>query len=322
MRWVVESWSPEMGAPFELGGADSTTGPPPEVDLDVEVPAELWQPLSPRADPASEVLFIDGVRRIDARLWLLAAGSSGAVEAMPAVAASWAAGAVRCGARARIVAASVGRGVFSTEPMAALETRHGRYLPKPADGPSPGELVAAVQRAMREAERAVAEENATGGPTGGLTVVDGPLHGRSHLAGAVGYVKSHRVEYLPPAVSGVVAGLEAGQRTPVFRIVSDWQRWAWYLRLARVDPGPWSGVVRCEVAEGAGPEGARAAAELTAATLPRFASSPHRDPRAPQNLTPVGGLERELRRRLGDPGLLLRALRRAAAEAGDRDRWS
>lgn len=311
MRFTVESWSPEMGSPFELAAAGEESGPgsPPEVDLGEEVPAERWAPITPRAEPAADVVFIDGVRRIDARLWLLGAASGAGGDAAPAVAASWAAGAVACGTRARIVATSVGRGVFSAVAMEPLETRHGRYPPKPADGSSPAELVAGAQRAMRDEERAVAEALATGG----LTVVDGPLRGRRHLAGVMGYIKSHRVEYLPPPVSGVVARLAAGQRTPVFRIVSEWQRWSWYLRLARLDEGPWSGVVRCEVAGEAGAEGARAAAELAAATLPRFASSPHRDPRAPQNLVPIGGLEQELRRRLGDPLLLLRGLRAAAA---------
>ncbi|MCU1353688.1 MAG: hypothetical protein JWM05_2897, partial [Acidimicrobiales bacterium] len=32
-----------------------------------------------------------------------------------------------------------------------------------------------------------------------------------------------------------------------------------------------------------------------------------------QNLFPIAGLERELRRRLGDPALLIRSLREAAA---------
>ena len=54
-------------------------------------------------------------------------------------------------------------------------------------------------------------------------------------------------------------------------------------------------------------------AELSQAVLPRFASVEHKDPRAPQNLYPIGGLERLLRRRLGDRLLLERALRTAAA---------
>ena len=54
---------------------------------------------------------------------------------------------------------------------------------------------------------------------------------------------------------------------------------------------------------------------MTAAVLPRFASEPHKDTRAPQNLYPIGGLERHLRHRLGDQALLFRSLQRAAATA-------
>jgi hypothetical protein len=55
-----------------------------------------------------------------------------------------------------------------------------------------------------------------------------------------------------------------------------------------------------------------ALADLTALVLPRYASEAHKDARAPQNLYPISGLERELRRRLGDPALLHRALLVAA----------
>ena len=55
-----------------------------------------------------------------------------------------------------------------------------------------------------------------------------------------------------------------------------------------------------------------ALANLSQVTLCRFASAEYKDARAPQNLYPIAGLERELRRRLGDPRLLYRALRVAA----------
>jgi hypothetical protein len=71
--------------------------------------------------------------------------------------------------------------------------------------------------------------------------------------------------------------------------------------------------VRCEAPPDLDVDAARARADRTAAVLPRFASQPHKDPRAPQNLHPIAGLERALRRRLGDPALLERALRAAAA---------
>jgi hypothetical protein len=59
----------------------------------------------------------------------------------------------------------------------------------------------------------------------------------------------------------------------------------------------------------------RRLANLSALVLPPLASSPHKDPRAPQNLVPIGGLERELRRRLGDQQLLYRSLAAAARAA-------
>ena len=74
----------------------------------------------------------------------------------------------------------------------------------------------------------------------------------------------------------------------------------------------WDGVVRLEVPADRPVADTAALADRLSATLPRFASTPHKDPRAPQNLVPIGGLERELRHRLGDAPLLLRALRTAA----------
>jgi hypothetical protein len=70
--------------------------------------------------------------------------------------------------------------------------------------------------------------------------------------------------------------------------------------------------VRCEASADLAPAAAISLANTAAAALPRFASEGHKDSRAPQNLYPIGGLERELRRRLGDQQLLYRALRVAA----------
>jgi hypothetical protein len=47
---------------------------------------------------------------------------------------------------------------------------------------------------------------------------------------------------------------------------------------------------------------------MSCRVLPRLASDPAHDPRAPQNLHPIGGLEHRLRRRLGDPLLVRRAI--------------
>jgi hypothetical protein len=126
-------------------------------------------------------------------------------------------------------------------------------------------------------------------------------------------VKSHEVAYLPPELHRLVGELGAGERTPVFTIGTSFSRHSWYLRLPGPVASPWAGIVRCECSSDLTPPDAVALADTSGALLPRFASEPHKDPRAPQNLYPIGGLERDLRHRLGDPRLLFRALRVAAA---------
>jgi hypothetical protein len=146
-----------------------------------------------------------------------------------------------------------------------------------------------------------------------LLFVDGPLRGRTHLDRTIGYVKTHHTAYLPAPQAAVVAALRAGQRTPAFTMGTSWRRNSWYLRLPGPSTAPWSGVVRLECsADLPVPEITRLA-DLSARVLPPLASAPHKDPRAPQNLVPIGGLERELRRRLGDQQLLYRSLRAAAS---------
>ena len=108
-----------------------------------------------------------------------------------------------------------------------------------------------------------------------------------------------------------LTSLPAGYRTPMFLVTTAKSRFSWYLRLAN-HAGPAGGLVRCEIdADTSAADAARVASRVSA-TLPRFASARHKDPRAPQNLYPIGGLERDLRHRLGDKDLAMRALRRAA----------
>jgi hypothetical protein len=145
-----------------------------------------------------------------------------------------------------------------------------------------------------------------------LMVIDGPLHGRQHLPRAIGFIKSHLASYLPPELHAMVGTLAAGQRTPVFLMGTSWDRHAWYLRLPCPPSAPWAGVVRLECSADIPVADAIALADLSQTVLPRFASTEYKDSRAPQNLYPIGGLERELRRRLGDPALLYRSLRKAA----------
>ena len=146
-----------------------------------------------------------------------------------------------------------------------------------------------------------------------LLVVDGPLRGRGHLPRALGYIKSHRAAYLPTDQHSMIGTLSAGQRTPVFRMGTSWDRHSWYLRLPCLPSAPWAGIVRVECSPDLPVNDVVALANLSQVTLVRFASTEYKDARAPQNLYPIAGLERELRRRLGDSRLLYRALRLAAS---------
>ena len=308
MKFAVEAWGTEYGSAMEESGALATPESPP--DVNVEVPVDQWTPRRPPSalEAAGVVLFTDGVRRIDARLWI----DDGDGGARLGVCASYAAGIVRTEAGwAGLVAAEVQRGLFTGAPAAeTLRTRHGVFTFRGAAGTDrPEQLALAVQQRMGELE----VELAGRAESADLVVVDGPLRGRQNIANGIGYVKTHHVAYLPPIVDGVVALLAAGERTPLFLTTTSWSRYSWYLRLPGPIGHPWSGVVRCEASADLEPAAAVALADLAAATLPRFASEGHKDPRAPQNLYPIAGLERLLRHRLGDPALLYRSLRAAAA---------
>jgi hypothetical protein len=162
---------------------------------------------------------------------------------------------------------------------------------------------------MRRAEAGLAERLAAAGK---FVIADGPLY-ETTPAQKIGYIKSHRVSYLGPEAGSIIAALEPGQRTPLFTI-KGYERYSWYLRLARTPGGhSWSGIVRCEASASMGVTDAALLADRAAGMLPAVASEAHRDPRAPQNLVPIAGLERHLRHLLGDSGLVLRRLRAALA---------
>jgi hypothetical protein len=238
--------------------------------------------------------------------------------------ASYAAGAVCCCERgAHVLTPKVRRGLFTVDPQAQdLLTRVGSYRVFPTTlNETQGlavSLSAALQRRLTELEviaavdaRAAVADHGT--PDGSeLLVVDGPVRGREHLSRVLGFIKSHQIAYLEPRLHGLVATLRAGERTPVFLIGGSWDRFTWYLRLPGPPSHPWAGIARVECAANVTAADVIALATLSQIVLPRFASEEFKDPRAPQNLYPVGALESDLRRRLGHPGLLYRALREAA----------
>ena len=304
MKFTVDPWDPSYGSALEAVLDPTEVA----VDPDVEIAGAEWRGIAAPGDAATEtVLFVDGVRRIDARVWV--EDEAGGVE--PGVCASYAAGVVQAGARAEVVATQVGRGVFSSSRAVrriATKFESVGYEPHPAGDSSPEALWLAIQNEMGRCEVEMAERAGRDAPPDALVLVDGPITSRAHIPGAAGVIKTHATTYLPPELHRFVGTLRAGERSPVFTIGGRGARHSWYLKLPGGSATPWSGVVRCECSAAVPVAGAITLAGRVAATLPRYASESHKDPRAPQNLYPVGGLERELRRRLGDPDLLYRAL--------------
>jgi hypothetical protein len=303
MRLVVDPWDPSYGTSVDTDALADTSI---TVDVNVEIAADRWEARSPSAAVTlpDGIVFVDGVRRVDARVWIDDGDDGDA-----GLCASWAAGVVRCDGVAEVVAVDVERGLFSASPHAVdVETRHGTYAAHRTATSSPDALSLALQGAMARTEQLVAAR-VTGNA---LLVVDGPLHVRGLGRGAVGFVKTHHVSYLAGRPRQVLHALSVGTRTPAFTLGGGFPRHAWYLRLAAGGGAPMSGVVRCECAADVALADLVALADATTAVLPAFASEAHKDARAPQNLYPIGGLERELRHRLGDAELLYRALRAAA----------
>ena len=318
MTYTVEPWDPAYGmaATADLdgagldGGAMATSSA--ELDLDLEIAAPHWHPVDAAGTRLPDVVnFLDGVRRVDARVWV----ETGGAQPVPGIAASLAAGLVSCDGQARVTGVAVERGLFAPAPESAgIVTRTVCYPAYRASGRAPDQLSLALQQHLAKAEVQLAQRFRAENPAAGdLLVVDGPLRGRTHLERTVGYVKTHHASYLPGEQARVVAELQPGQRTPAFTMGTSWRRHSWYLRLPGAPGVPWSGVVRLECSPDLAPDQVTELADLTALVLPPLASAPHKDPRAPQNLVPIGGLERQLRHRLGDQQVLYRALRAAAS---------
>ncbi|MEV0394115.1 hypothetical protein [Polymorphospora rubra] len=305
--WHVDAWDPAYGTSFEAPAGPAAQSSA-QVDASVEMPAGAWAPrTAPDGLAAPDVvLLVDGVRRNDASLW----SREDDGMSYPGLAASYAAGVVRCDLRrgaAEVAGAAVRRGLFTASPTGAdIVAGQIRYLLHQVS--PPGELAklpVAVQPQLTALEVDVSNAARTDGD---LLIVDGPLRNRRQLPRALGYIKTQHSQYLDAREQAVVTSLRAKERSPVFRLGTAWGGWSWYLRLPGPTGAPWAGIVRVECSAELSDVEAVELADLSLVTLPRFASTPYKDPRAPQNLIPIAGLERRLRAMLGDARLLHRAL--------------
>lgn len=310
----LDPWDGDYGAGLGLSESpdDADVGPA-QVDADADVPADAWAPVSPDPGVAlfERVFFVDGVRRLERRV-LLGDGEGhvhgafgslavGAVEARPGRMA-WAQQEVR-----RVLIATAGRALQHPVPAGPALA----YEPLGTDQRGPDAALARLQDEMRACESRLADALSRHGDA--LVIGDGPLRfAASGHAAVLGLIKRLVKLHLPAGPARVLGRLAPGQRTPLFRLMprEGFARWSWFLRLdsARLAESELAGLVRLEVAEPATRDDARRLADFTAGLLPRFAPSRARDPRAPQNLLPVGALELRLRRLLGDRHVVRRRL--------------
>ena len=301
-------WDVDYGAEAPLQSIDPLAAE--EVHLDVETPSADWTPVQPAlAATPSRLIFVDGVRRLEARLMIrrgnkVCHGGFG-TYAVGSVVVS---GGVAHHDQAivdRLVV--IGSGESMTDPVAPL---HGfPYRPISTVAPEPDGPLQAIHDEMRMAEERLARTLSDRADT--LVIADGPLTFEDPVRGSVvGYIKRLFKLYVPDRHLGLLAQLTPGARTPLFglRATRRFARYAWFARLAapQVADSELSGIVRLEVSESVGLERARTIADLTTRLLPRFAPGRSRDPRSPQNLLPIGALEALLRRRMGDARLIRR----------------
>jgi hypothetical protein len=305
----VDPWRPDYGVGAEVSFDDAMS----HAVVDPAIETTDWShALIPDPCPPRPVIFVDGVMRTELRVM-----ASEADRRAWGLLGSYAAGGVLCDGHASFVAEDrpVGRALLlggrieGTEVRAQVGGIKLDYRCHVVADESPTGLRRSLQRLMLAEEQLLAAELAKTA----VVFADGPLHfnGGDPKAEVIGVVKRMVSAYLTGAPAALLPKLRPGERTPLFALGNNVvDRFAWYVRLIPQDAS-WhelAGLVRCEVRTDLGLARAAKIADEVACHLPQFAGRPGVDPRAPQNLTPVGALEARLKHRLGSSTVIGRAL--------------
>ncbi|MCS7193535.1 MAG: DNA double-strand break repair nuclease NurA [Meiothermus sp.] len=296
MPWRLEAWSPEYDLPERVEG-EGVEG----VAVQTEIEGDWVAHAPPRVAPEGWPVFylVDGRQRVEAQL-VDAAGRKALL--------------------ATVIAGAVCRDEKGIYPVGEPRKRHillhkdeveplppglSHYQPVRVRETDPASLKARVTEEMRRLEAAVVNEL-----EGGYVVVDGQLYpgeeGFRRSDRLMGYAKTQAATYLSPEHQALLHRLEPYQRTPIFwvpgrafnRLVDVY---SWYVRLPLEPRVPFHGAAALLRVESPTrePAEAKALADLSVSLFCTMASTPWRDPRAPQNLVPVFGLEQWLGRHLG-----------------------
>jgi hypothetical protein len=311
-RLLLDSWQPDYEGSVQVESPLEESS----VEVDATVESVLWEPVcKPPIESLPSIYFLDGTRRTDARVLAMEGG-----KVIHGLFGSAAIGAVLvrddeavfkdCSVT-RVLILGLGLSKTVTAEIGSSELRFDGIG---SVATTPAEVTIALQETMRREEAKFAEHLLN---QDGLVFMDGPLAYLTTAESTIGIIKRISQPYLDAARFGLLRELRIGARTPLFAIRDrSKDRYAWYLRIGvgtRIEHSL-AGIIRLEVRAAVGIDRARELANASCGILPRFASSPIRDPRAPQNLVPVGALEQELRRRMGDAVLIHRAIQRKIAE--------
>ena len=312
-RFRLDAWASDYVGSVDLDDADDEVQ---GFEVDTSIESLDWSsPVAckPVARP-KRIVFVDGVQRTE--VWGRIEVDGGAVDA--------ALGSVAVGAaisyegRAEIAFDEPARvhrvyavaGAVSVEPMYVRAGSHQmRFEPATSAERGRNGVSQALGNRRSELERQFGEklvdEESLVVLDGRLSFEPGPVH---QVVGMAKTIHRNYLQGMPE--SAIVPMLGPCERTPVFRIhYGETTRYSWYLRLpfTRAIHHSLAGIVRLETPE-IGSEAAIRLANLTSFHLPDFASRPQHDPRAPQNLVPIGALEKRLRHEMGDSAWLRRTI--------------
>ncbi len=310
MAWKLEAWNPEYALPERVGLEEGDS--PQDIKTHYESNWAARTPSRVEPDNWPIVYLVDGRQRIDA----LIADSRG----QQALLATVIAGVVlRDGAGIRPVGEPHKQHILlhSAPLEEPLPPGLGHYQPIQTQSSDPASLRSKVTEVMRRLEASLVNEL-----SGGLVIMDGQIFpGESPYQEPeriLGYTKTQAATYLGPQEQALLPTLKPYQRTPIFSIPGYGRRrpldvFSWYVRLPLEPSVPFYGgaaLLRVETPS-LEPATAIKLADLSVSLFCQMASSPARDPRAPQNLIPIGGLEQWLGRHMGQGDVVRRKILQA-----------
>lgn len=312
MRFRLDPWPAEYDAPVQFDDPDK----PARIKVDPAVETPDWIAITPDVCPPPAICyFVDGVRRVEARVLGDENGSivHGLFGSLASGFVCVAEGNARFGdIRVDRYLISASKEALPQEiPIGDSKLAFSGYA---TIDNSPVGMLAQLQSLMRESETGLAEQLA--GPDA-CVFVDGLTYRKTSRFPVIGVIKRIVDPYLSGEKLALVESLRKGERTPMFSMEDEKNdRFSCFLRLVEPRPveHPFAGIVRIEIGAAVGLREATRWISTAAHLLPGFASTPVRDPRAPQNLLPTGALEHEMRRRLGDALLIRRAIEKSLHE--------